>query len=293
MAGPDDNLLELSMNEKYNFFNPKGGVFFSVTPAQDLFASVAVANREPTRANFKDAIGDSEAFPLPERLTDFEAGYTLRSSVATLNLNLYYMMYHNQLVPTGELSNVGYPIMTNVKDSYRAGAELSGSLRPAEFLTWNLSLTLSRNKIKDFVEYYTDYNTSDWSEQYLSKELGLVDIAYSPSVILSTDVVLTPFNKASLRLSGKYVGSQYFDNTMSEERMLDPYFVAGITAGYSFAFAGIKEASVQLSVNNLFNSMYISNGYGGNWYEDGIEQTWAYYFPQAGINYMVKINVNF
>jgi iron complex outermembrane receptor protein len=80
---------------------------------------------------------------------------------------------------------------------------------------------------------------------------------------------------------------------MSEDRMLDPYFVAGITAGYSFEFAGIKEAAVQLSVNNLFNSMYISNGYGGNWYEDGIEQTWAYYFPQAGINYMMKINVNF
>jgi iron complex outermembrane receptor protein len=39
--------------------------------------------------------------------------------------------------------------------------------------------------------------------------------------------------------------------------------------------------------------MYVSNGYGGNWYEDGVEQTWAYYFPQAGINYMMKINFTF
>ena len=203
------------------------------------------------------------------------------------------MRYHNQLVPTGELSNVGYPIMTNVKDSYRAGIELSGSVKPADFMTWGMSLTLSRNKIIDFTEYYTDYNTSDWSEQYLSRDLGLVDIAYSPSVIMSTNLVVEPFKTARLTITGKYVGSQYFDNTMSEARKLDPYFVAGITAGYTLKFAGIREAEVQLSVNNLLNSMYISNGYGGNWYEDGVEQTWAYYFPQAGISYMMKINFSF
>ena len=293
MAGPDDNLLELSLNEKYNFFNPKGGLFFSITPKQDVFASVAVANREPTRANFKDAIGDAEAVPMSERLTDYEAGYTFRSSAATLNVNLYYMRYHNQLVPTGELSNVGYPIMTNVKESYRTGVEISGSVKPFDFMLLRGSLTLSRNKIKDFVEYYTDYNTTDWSEQYVSHDLGLVDIAYSPSVITSADLAVEPFKDGTLTFSGKYVGSQYFDNTMSEARKLDPYFVAGITAGYSLKFTGVREVKFQFSVNNLLNSMYISNGYGGNWYEDGVEKTWAYYFPQAGINYMMKINFNF
>ena len=39
--------------------------------------------------------------------------------------------------------------------------------------------------------------------------------------------------------------------------------------------------------------MYESNGYGGLWYEDGVEKTWAYYFPQAGINYMLRVGVRF
>ena len=46
-----------------------------------------------------------------------------------------------------------------------------------------MNLTLSRSRISDFIEYYTDYNTSDGSSQYLSRNLGEVDIAYSPSVI--------------------------------------------------------------------------------------------------------------
>ena len=293
MEGPDDNLLELGLSRRYHFVNPKAGLFYSPSPAQDIYASVAVAHREPTRANFKDAMGDSEATPQPERLTDFEAGYLLRSAGATVNVNFYYMLYADQLVPTGELSNVGYPIMTNVPVSYRTGIEISTAVRPADFLDWSFSLTLSRNKIRNFVEYYTDYNTSDWSEQYLSRELGMVDIAYSPGVIAGSEVVVRPFEGGELRLSGKYVGKQYFDNTMSAERSLDPYFVSNAVAGYGFGFRGAKEAKVSMAVHNLFNSMYISNAYGGSWSEDGVGQSWAYYFPQAGINYMLKMEITF
>ena len=293
MEGPDDNLLLLDQEHSYRFFNPKGGLFWSVSPGHDLYASVAVAHREPTRANYKDAVGDATATPQPERLTDFEAGYSARSGGAALNVNLYYMLYRDQLVPTGELSNVGYPIMTNVRDSYRTGVEVVVAVRPAEFLEWNMSLTLSRNKIRNFTEYYTDYNTTDWSEEYQSRDLGLVDIAYSPGVIGSSELVLRPFAAADIRLLGKYVGSQYFDNTMSAERRLDPYFVSNAVASYRFGFSGVKEAAVSLAVNNIFNSMYMSNAYGGNWYEDGVEQTWAYYFPQAGINWLVRLGITF
>ena len=57
------------------------------------------------------------------------------------------MIYKDQLVPTGELSDVGYSIMTNVEKSYRIGLELTAGIKPADFIDWNLNLTLSRNKI--------------------------------------------------------------------------------------------------------------------------------------------------
>jgi iron complex outermembrane receptor protein len=293
MKGMDDDLKDLDQVHRFGFFNPKTGLFWSVSPNQDAYLSFSVAHREPTRADFKEATGDKEATPKPETLYDTEFGYRIRTSKASLGVNLYGMIYKDQLVPTGELSDVGYSIMTNVKKSYRTGIEFMAGYRPVDLLEWNMNVTLSRNRIMNFVEYYTDYNTSDWSSVYLSKSLGEVDIAYSPSVIINSDLCFKIMKEIQLHFISKYVGKQYVDNTMSRERMVDPYFVNSIRLDYEPVVRNLKGLQLQLLVNNVFNTMYISNGYGGNWYEDGVEKSWAYYFPQAGKNFMFRIDLKF
>jgi iron complex outermembrane receptor protein len=203
------------------------------------------------------------------------------------------MYYKDQLVPTGELSSTGYPIMTNVAKSYRAGTEFTFGINPAKFFNWELSLTISRNKITDFTEYYTEYDTKQLMEYYKSKKLGTVDIAYSPGLIGSSDMYFTVSKNLGIHFLSKYVGRQYFDNTMSPDRKIDPYFVNNLMVGFNPEIKGLKSTDFQLLVNNIFNVKYESNAYGGNWYEDGIEKTWSYYFPQAGINFMVKAAFTF
>jgi iron complex outermembrane receptor protein len=293
MTGIDDDLKDISQEHKYGFVNPKAGVFFSLTPNQDAYFSFSVANREPSRADFKEASGDNNATPKPETLYDSEMGYKLRTGKSTIAINLYGMIYKDQLVPTGELSNVGYSIMTNVEKSYRLGFELTAGIKPSDFIDWNLNLTLSKNKIKNFVEHYVNYNTDNWSSEYLSRNLGEVDIAYSPSVIGTSDLSFKILQRFDLHLISKYVGKQYFDNTMNPDRMIDPYFVNNLRIDYSPRFIQIKEFDIQLLLNNIFNEIYESNAYGGNWFEDGIEKSWSYYFPQAGINYMLRIGIRF
>ena len=293
ITGHDDDLKDIGQAHRFNFFNPKAGLFFSISPTQDAYLSFSVANREPTRTDFKEASGDVEAMPRPERLFDTEIGYKLRYLKGTFSLNLYGMIYKDQLVPTGELSNVGYSIMTNVEKSYRAGAEIVAGFIPADFLTWDFSLTLSQNKIIDFVEHYTDYNTSDWSSEYKSRDLGKVDIAYSPSVTGSSDLALKLIPSLKLHFISKYVGKQYFDNTMNSERMLDPYLVNNVLVDFEPKTKHLRGAEFQIQVNNIFNELYESNAYGGNWFEDGIEKSWSYYFPQAGINFILKLGLKF
>jgi len=293
IKGIDDDLKVLNSDHKYSFFNPKAGLFFSITPHQDAFLSFSVANREPTRSDFTEAAGDPNATPLPETLYDSELGYKLRSNKYSLGINLYCMYYKDQLVPTGELSSTGYPIMTNVAKSNRLGTELTAGIKPAGFFSWDISLTLSRNKIKDFTEYYTDYNTIDKSEEYESKKLGTVDIAYSPDLTGSSDMNFRVIKNLEMHLISKYVGSQYFDNTMSPDRKIDPYFVNNLMASFSPLIKGLKSAELQLLVNNVFNVKYESNAYGGNWFEDGREYTWSYFFPQAGRNFMIKAGFTF
>lgn len=293
MIGYDDDLRDIGQVHKFNFFNPKAGLFFTITPYQDAYLSFSVANREPTRTDFKEASGDEDAMPKPERLFDTEIGYKLRYLKSSFSINMYGMVYKDQLVPTGELSNVGYSIMTNVERSYRAGAEIIAGFIPADFLTWDFSLTLSQNKIIDFVEHYTDYNTSDWSSEYKSRELGDVDIAYSPSVTGSSDLAVRLIPSLKLHLISKYVGKQYFDNTMNNQRMIDPYLVNNVLVDFEPKTKHLRGAEFQILVNNIFNTEYESNAYGGNWFEDGIEKSWSYYFPQAGINFMFKLGLKF
>ncbi len=293
MKGHDDDLKNLGQEHTFNFINPKAGLFWNISQNHDAYISFSVANREPTRADFKEAAGDPDATPKPETLYDTEIGYKFRSGMAATGLNFYVMYYSDQLVPTGELSNVGYPIMTNVGKSYRLGMEVSAGLKPADFIDWSFNLTLSRNKIIDFVEHYTDYNTTDWSEEYKSKSRGMVDIAYSPSITGSSDLNIMPLKNTELHFITKYVGSQYFDNTMSPERSIDPYIVNDLRLDYNPAVKKVKGIGFHLLVNNIFNNLYESNAYGGNWYENGEEKTWSYYFPQAGRNFMIKAEIKF
>jgi len=183
--------------------------------------------------------------------------------------------------------------MTNVDKSYRIGAEITANLKPVDFFDWNLGFTLSRNKILDFREYYIDYNTIDWSEEYMSKNHESVDIAYSPSIIGTSDMKFNILSNASLHFISKYVGKQYFDNTMNPDRTIDPYFVNNIRLDFEPKIKAAESVELQFLVNNVFNSIYENNAYGGNWYEDGTEKSWSYYFPQAGINYTFKIGIKF
>lgn len=293
MNGPDDDLKDITQSHYFSFLNPKAGLYYSIAPKQDAYLSFSAGHKEPTRSDFKDASGDNKVTPRAETLYDAEAGYQLKTGKADFVVNVYGMYYHDQLVPTGQLSNVGYPIMTNVGKSYRTGIEVTLALRPFPLLTWNLSTTLSRNRIPGCIEYYTDYISSDGTTKYLSRNLGTVDIAYSPSVTGTSDMEFRIAEGLKAHLISKYVGRQYFDNTMSTDRMIDPYFVSNLRIDFSGALKKIKGFEISMLVNNIFNLMYESNAYGGLWYEDGAEKTWAYYFPQAGRNFLVSAGIRF
>jgi len=295
MQGIDDDgyQRELSQEHTFHFVNPKVGVQVDLRPGQQAYASLSIGNREPTRQNFKDATGDPEAKPRAETLRDLELGYQYSSTWLAATANLYYMDYRQQLVPTGELSSDGYPIMTNVTGSYRAGIELMLGIQPTSFFQWNANLTLSQNKIRDFVESYVDYDSNTWEGVEMERELGEVDLAYSPSVIFSSDLGFTLPGEVQLHLISQYVSEQYFSNTENEDLRLDAWFVNKLRVSRFFDIPALGSLGLQLQVNNLFNALYENNAYGGTWWMDGTEYHWSAYFPQATTNFLGKVTLRF
>jgi iron complex outermembrane receptor protein len=295
MNGSDDDLAALDQSHYFNFFNPKVGIFFNVNDKNSVYASVAVANREPTRADFKDAskYGSSEA-PCSERLYDTELGYRLTGQTASFELNLYYMNYKDQLVSTGKLSSTGYPIMDNVPDSYRAGIEITGGVQIFNPLRFESSITFSQNKIKNFVAY-TDQYDADWNAMKQRVEnLGTTNISFSPDVTGNAMLRYTPVKSLSFLLAGKYVGKQYYDNTSNNLRSLDAYFTSNFRIDYSFKLCGVN-FGLQGLINNIFDKQYITSAwvYRAVFADGSPDYIENGFFPQAGRNVIGKLTISF
>lgn len=290
LEGPDDDLVALDGSYNWNFFNPKAGVFYNLNNNHSFFASYAMANREPTRSDIKTAAKDETSpAPMHETLNDFEFGYQYSGKNIVVGVNLFNMIYNDQLVNTGELSSVGYPVMTNVPDSYRRGIEISSGYQPFDFFRWDANFAYSQNKIKEYIEY------ASWDWEIRATNLGETDISYSPSIVASNTLTFKWKNFLSLSVISKFVGEQFIDNSSSAQRKLDSYHVHNLQISTSIPLEKVKLKTLELSllVNNVLNEKYSSNAYGGVWYEQDVEMTWMYYYPQAPTSYMLKASLLF
>ncbi len=283
-AGLDNDRTSYDVDTDFTFFNPKIGLTYTLNTSTNLYASYAIGNREPVRSDFIDANPGTE--PEHETLRNFEAGIRSKGSKFSYEANYYYMNYKNQLVVTGAVNDVGAPIRTNVPKSFRMGIELSGAYKLTESLLWTANLTLSRNKIDQFSEIVS----ASFGEIQHSDS----DISFSPNVISASDLSFTPKEGFTFQLLTKYVGKQFLDNTSNDDRAIDAYLTNDVRMSYDFQVKGIKNIGLSLLVNNILDEEYSSNGY-----------TWGYYygadmlyqqnnfFPQAGRNFLLGLNLKF
>lgn len=278
----------------YNFFNPKAGLTYLLrnnnTERQKLYASFAVANKAPNRDDFEASVA---ALPKPERLYDIEAGYEINRLRWNVGTNVYYMSYKDQLVLTGKVNDVGAYTRTNVAESYRRGIELLAGAKPISWLTIHGNATFSENKIENFVEYIDNYD--DGNQEIINH--GKTDIAFAPNFISAAGIVIAPFQHLKhgqhleLEILNKYVSRQYLDNTSNENRSIKPYNINDLRLRYRINMKPFKEVNAILSLNNVFNKMYESNGYTFSYIYDGTFTTQNYYYPQAGFNWLLGLNV--
>jgi len=288
IKGIDDDFRDITQRHEFNFFNPKVGFSYIINDRQSLYYSFGIAHREPNRYNFIDA-DPNGPIPSPETLRDYEFGYSFKSAHYLLVANVYYMNYKKQLVLTGEINNVGSPIMTNVDKSYRAGLEITTGINILPKLNWEANVSFSRNRIIGFTEYIDDWDT--WSQ--VSNYLGETDLSFSPNIIAGSKINYKMIKKVNVALISKYVGDQYIDNTSSENRKLDRYFINNLYINYRHKSSLFKEINLTLLVNNLFNVEYETNAWVYRYLEGGEKKVFDGYFPQAGRHYLLGLSVKF
>ncbi len=265
----ESNDTPMPVNDSFNFFNPKAGLTYTVTEKSNIYFSYARANKEPRRNDYEN--GSSK----PESLNDFELGWRFKANRSTVNINGYYMRYKDQLVLTGELNDVGANVYTNSGDSYRMGIEADATLYLSNKWIVRPNIAVSDNKNVDF---FIEGETG-------TQNLGDTKIAFSPGVIAGNQLIYIPVKNLQVALLSKYVGEQFMDNYESANSKLDSYFTTDLNINYEWKTKSILKSIVFTGlVNNILDEEYVSNG---AMYGD------PYYYPQAGINFLLGATLKF
>lgn len=297
-----EKLQALKINENFSFFNPKAGVSWQINTYNHLYASLGVGQKEPSRNNYTDRL--FAKLPKSEKLLDYELGYTYRNRRFTVGVNLYYMDYTDQLVLNGKLNEIGEPMAENVKNSYRLGIECTAGVKITDFLRWNIHATFSKNRIRNYMEYISDYNEA-WKPLYTQTEqyLGNTPIAFSPACMAGSSIDFEHKGWGA-SFQSQFVGRQYLDNSGDKKNALPNYFISHLHIGYTFKLRYTKEVAIGVTVYNLFNKKYETNGYSqtaaiyqtdssGNKKGKAMIINDPRYYPMAGTNMLVNMTLKF
>ena len=295
----DEDMTDLPLAVDFHFFNPKAGLTYQ-NRGHILAASFAIANREPSRNNYKENVtydattNTYTGLPKAERLYDYELGYCYSHTRFAIGANLYLMDYDNQLVLTGEYNDVGAYKTKNVKDSYRLGAELTAGVKITDWLRWDANVVLSRNKITGYHQYidvYDDQTNWNWVGQ--DSVVGTTTIAFSPSVTASSHFTFDIAGFTASIQTG-VIGKQYLDNTEDEHAMLRAYSTTNLNLQYLLPLSDVRWPDIRImcQINNLFNAKYANNGGAeASRFQDGSRCCW--YYAQAGINAHAGFEIRF
>ena len=280
IAGPQ--LFEVDSN--FKFFNPKTGLTYKADDNNQFYFSYSKAQREPSRGDYENGN------PKPEVLNNFELGWRVNNNSFQIYSNLYLMLYKDQLALTGSLDDVGTPIRENIGKSSRLGIEIEAKASISENWFLQPNLAISKNTNRDF------YFKRDGILSYL----GNTKLSYSPEIVFGNILVYKPSDSFNISLLTKFVGEQYMSNIESKKSQLESYFVNDINISYQFKpKKTIKGIGLSLLINNIFDQKYVSNGYfytyDDNWSSPNEVKTieGVGYYPQAGINFIVGLDLKF
>ena len=305
----------LDINEKYNFINAKAGLTW-ISGGHKLHTLVATAGREPERNNFTD--NGTYPAPNPERMIDYEAGYSYSGAIWKAGVNLYYMDYKDQFVQTGLKSDIGENLTTNIKSSYRTGIELTGAVSPFRWLQLEANAALSENCLNDFDEVIEDWrdkyaaddpNLEQYKQDYhidgngdklrTIPHKGKTPLAFSPSVILNGFVNFMFGNFKATWHTG-YVSRQYLDNSGNNDRSLPAFSLSDLSFSYIVPMKkSLNSIVIGADLNNVLNARVATSGwvYSAVDEKDGFTPDNRYYqigfVPAAPLSALAHLTLKF
>jgi len=290
------------------YFNPRFGINYRYSPDWNFYFSFARVTREPRLKNYYDAAESSGGAvpqfetkpdgsydfskPLvkPETMNNFEFGSSFSKENLSASLNLFYMLFNDEIVKRGQVDRFGQPITGNMERTIHYGLEGTFSLKHNDIIELTLNGSLSKNYISSGAAYF--YNKKTGSTVKL--DLSGNRISGFPDVTINA-ILKINYENLLVQLTGKYVGSFFtdnYDNKLADylkiyskvadytDNKVDAYFVANFYASYNlFINSYLKNIKLYMQINNIFDNLYAAYGIGKE------------FFPAAERNYLFGVKI--
>jgi len=141
----DDPLLDASFDVRHEEWSPRAALTWRIVEPVSVYVAYARGFRFP---NFDEAFGIFGFSPglVPQTSDDYEAGVKVRTECLSLNAAVYHMDVEDEIFLDPLAPNPFSPFLTgvnvNVDRVRHRGLELSGSVRPTDWLELYGSYTL-------------------------------------------------------------------------------------------------------------------------------------------------------
>ncbi|MFC2139383.1 TonB-dependent receptor [Bacteroidota bacterium] len=287
------------------YFNPRVGLNYKFNSELNVYAAFARVTREPRLKNYYDAaessggavpqfqldVNDNYDFdsPLvqPETMNNIEVGTSYNKNGLSLGMNLFYMIFQNEIVKKGQVDRFGQPITGNMDETIHSGIEFTGGMKIKENLDLQFNVSYSKNYISEGRQYLDEQNYIDLKNNRIS---GFPDVTLN---------AVLKFKKSGFmaQLSAKYVGDYYSDNydenlnryltdnpgfVWYDDNKVDAYFVMNAFTSYELNLEPyLKKVKIFCQINNIFDNLYAAYAIGGE------------YFPAAERNFLVGVKLGF
>lgn len=301
----DEKYVGTDFSIEHTFINPKFGLNYQFDKSNNIYFSFAKISREPRLKEYYDAAeasgGEVPKFefdgnkynfknPLvkPETMFDYEAGLNFSNNNINFSVNLYYMLFKNEIVKNGTLDRFGQPNTGNMPKTLHQGIEFILDYKINGNFNILANGNISENKIIEGKYYY--YNKVTKTTE--SVDLKNNPVAGFPSLLFNVIFSYTSDNFLA-QLISKYSDKFYTDNFGKKlksyqqingfkvkytDNVNDEFFVLDLNFNYK-VFINQFEIIPTLQINNLLNKLYSTNGVGKEFY------------PGAERNFLIGITI--
>ncbi len=220
-----------------------------------------------------------------ENIKAIEGGYSFRSSLFSVNTNLYYTIWENKPKSGGvrvEIDEISYRANINGMNALHKGVEVDFAYKTTQQLTVEGLISIGdwRWNSSEVVRF-TDENNEPLLDPETNEQKVIefdatgVHVADAAQTQLGMSLRYQPISNGYIKLRGTYFGNNYaeFDpislsgsTARTESWKLPSYQLFDLHCGYSFKLANNHLLDIRFSLLNILDEVYISDAQNNDTY---------------------------